>query len=107
MGTNTVMKSTVKKPLLTEKTLSLAAKGWYTFMVDIQAAKATISREIEKLYKVKVQTIRTITMHGKMRRAGRKQAQIKKADWKKALVRLAKGQKIDAFEAAPAQETKK
>ncbi len=96
----------VNKPLITEKTLTLAGKGFYTFDVAVMANKIVISHEIEKLYKVKVTGIRTITSHGKVRRVGRKMTPIKKSDWKKAIVRLAAGQKIDAFEVTGEGEKK-
>lgn len=97
----------VKKPLITEKSLALAGKSLYTFAVDKSAGKGEISREINKLYKVKVTEIRTISMHGKVRRVGRKMKTVKGMDWKKAIVKLAPGQKIDAFEVTNKEEVKK
>ncbi len=98
---------TIKRPVITEKTLTLATRGWYTFAVDMDASKEAIAKAIASLYKVTVEDVRTASMHGKMRRVGRTGRTMKKSDWKKAMVRLAKGQKIDAFEVAPASEEKK
>lgn len=97
----------VNKPLITEKSLALAGKGFYTFSVAKASGKAQIGQEISKLYKVKVTSIRTITMHGKIRRVGRKMKTVKQADWKKAIVKLSPGQKIDAFEVTAKEEVKK
>lgn len=95
----------VKRPLITEKTLRLASRGWYTFVTDIDASKHTIATEVSRVYKVNVVEVRTITMHGKVRRVGRKAVPTAKPDWKKAMVTLKKGQKIDAFEITAPQET--
>lgn len=88
----------IKRPVITEKTLLLASRGWYTFEASIDASKYTIATEISRVYKVNVVEVRTITMHGKVRRVGRKAIPTAKPDWKKAMVTLKKGQKIDAFE---------
>ncbi|KKU95897.1 50S ribosomal protein L23 [Candidatus Gottesmanbacteria bacterium RIFCSPLOWO2_01_FULL_48_11] len=92
------MKQIVIKPLLTEKTLSQTGRGWYGFVVATHATKGQIAEQIANLYKVNVVGIRTARMHGKARRSGRRQTAVVRPDWKKAHVRLAKGQKIDAFE---------
>jgi len=98
--------NTIIRPLISEKTLVLASQGWYTFVVDLQAEKKEIASTVSSLYKVTVTDVRTIHMHGKMRRTGKKMTYSKKSDWKKAMVQLAKGQKIDAFEVT-SQETEK
>ena len=92
------MTQALTRPLITEKTLTQAGRGWYTFVVSEESDKKTIATAISKFYKVTVTTIRTATMHGKMRRTGKRQTHVKKPDWKKAMVKLAKGQTIDAFE---------
>lgn len=93
------MKKIVIKPFITEKTYAMAARGWYTFVVAIDARKKKIGQEIARLYKVTVMQVRTERLHGKSRRAGKKQQPVIKSDWKKAFVRLANGQRIEAFEA--------
>lgn len=72
------------KPIITEKSLALAAKGWYTFAVDAKSNKPQIAKAINDQYKVSVIDARSMVMH--------------KNGWKKAIVRLKAGQKIDAFE---------
>jgi len=89
--------STIVKPLITEKTMGLVSRGWYTFVVSLHARKEEIAHDVAAMYKVQVIDIKTISMHGKMRRAGKKQKQVKRQDWKKAIVQLKKGQTIDAF----------
>lgn len=100
------MKRTLIRPLVTEKTLTLAASGWYTFVVAKLEDKKTIGRAISDFYKVKVTQVRVASMHGKTRKVGKRSRLSKKPDWKKAMVRLASGQKIDAFEVAPTEEGK-
>lgn len=98
------MNSIIKRPLITEKSMTLATKGWYTFEVAPDANKDQISKEIHQAFSVDVIEIRTISVHGKTRRVGRKQKVVKQSDRKKALVKLKEGQKIEAFE-LPQQES--
>lgn len=98
------MKKIVIKPFITEKTYALAARGWYTFVVAREARKKEIGREIGRLYHVTVTDARTTRVHGKVRRTGAKQQPAVKADWKKAFVHLAKGQRIEAFEVAEGEK---
>ncbi|KKU80799.1 50S ribosomal protein L23 [Candidatus Gottesmanbacteria bacterium RIFCSPHIGHO2_01_FULL_46_14] len=100
------MNQTVRRPLITEKSLSQAAKGWYTFAVTEAARKQDIAREIGQLYNVNVTDVRTASMHGKERRAGKKMKRVAKSDWKKAVVHLVKGQTIAAFEVTQEAEKK-
>lgn len=91
------MQSIIIKPLITEKTLLLAQKGVYSFMAADHTNKGEIAADINKLYKVKVTSIRTCNMHGKVHRTGKRQVKVRKPDWKKAFVTLTKGQTIEAF----------
>ena len=86
------------RPLITEKSMALAQKGWYTFAVSVASRKETIAREIGQLYNVTVREVRTIHRVGKMHRTGRKMILKRRPDWKKAMVKLIKGQKIPVFE---------
>ncbi|MDO8451829.1 MAG: 50S ribosomal protein L23 [bacterium] len=94
------------QPLLTEKSLNLSQKGWYTFIVDGNGRKPEIARDIERMYAVNVLEIRTVSMHGKIRRSGKKMQKRKKPDWKKALVFLKSGQTIPAFQTTSDSEKK-
>lgn len=100
------MKYIIEKPLITEKTFALAGRGWYTFACALAANKAQIAHDIHVLYHVTVTDVRTALMHGKMRRSGKSKIAAAKPDWKKAMVQLAKGQKIDAFEVTHEEEKK-
>jgi large subunit ribosomal protein L23 len=92
--------STIRQPLITEKsTIQKEATGVYCFRTDIRANKIEIARAVEALFGVKVAEVRTAIVRGKMRRMGRFEG--KKANWKKAWVRLAPGEKeIEYFEAS-------
>jgi len=86
------------RPLITEKSMSLAQAGWYTFAVPAFSRKEGIAREISRLYNVTVREVRTIHRVGKMHRTGKKMIMERRPDWKKAMVRIAKGQKIAVFD---------
>jgi large subunit ribosomal protein L23 len=88
----------LKKPLLTEKSnLMKADKNIVCFEVDIKANKQQIQQAVEKMFGVKVQSVRTSIVHGKRRRYGRSVGL--KSDWKKAFVKLKEGEKkIEFFE---------
>lgn len=88
----------LKKPLVTEKSTSLNSQGGYIFQVDRQATKGEIKKAVERFFKVKVNRVRTINVAGKSRRALKTRKQIQQADWKKAMVFLKEGGKIDLFE---------
>lgn len=92
------MKQIVIRPYITEKTMQLAQTGWFSFVVAISANKAQITKEIEGIYKVHVIAVRTGIMHGKIKRAGRRQQMIEQSAWKKAMVQLKSGESIDAFQ---------
>lgn len=98
--------NTLVKPLITEKTMNLVSRGWFTFAVALHARKEEIAREVEAVYKVHVIGVRTISMHGKMRRAGRTQKKVQNQDWKKAIVALKQGETIDAFTVGGGEQQK-
>jgi large subunit ribosomal protein L23 len=104
------MKSQIFRPLISEKSLGLASRGWYTFAVDKHTRKEDIAKLIERMYSVNVLSVRTIAMHGKVRRTGKKMVSKHKEDWKKAMLLLKAGQHIDAFEVtqqeAPPEDNK-
>ena len=85
------------RPIITEKSLSEAKTGNYTFAVDRNLDKEKIRRLIEKIFKVKVQKIRTIMHKSEVKRnyMGRK---IRKSGFKKVIVSLSGKDKIDLFE---------
>ncbi len=86
------------RPHITEKSMILAQGGWYSFAVPARLRKEDIAREISDLYKVNVTDVRTVKRTGKLHRTGRKMIMKRRPDWKKAMVKLKKGQKIAIFE---------
>ncbi|MBM3252001.1 MAG: 50S ribosomal protein L23 [Candidatus Omnitrophica bacterium] len=79
--------------LRTEKGTILEQDGKYLFLVAKKANKIQIKRAIEQIYKVKVGSVNTMVMPGKLRRV--RQELGKTSDWKKAVVTLQPGQKIE------------
>ncbi len=91
-------KDILKRPIVTEKATQESAFGRYAFEVDRRATKSTIAQAVEEVFGVKVKKVRTTMMRGKTKRSGRYRRPIKQADWKKAIVELAEGEKIDLLE---------
>ena len=85
----------VKNPLITEKGTDLSALGKYLFLVDKKATKNEIKKIVEKEYKVKVTKVNVMNTKPKPRRLGRSQGH--RPGYKKAVVTLAKDQKIDVI----------
>ena len=83
----------LKAPVITEKSENEKANGKFTFKVDPRANKLEIKEAIEKIYNVKVTSIRTINVKPKKRRVGRYTGLTNRT--KKAIVTLAEGQTID------------
>jgi large subunit ribosomal protein L23 len=87
----------IKKALLTEKGNQLRQdRNEYVFLVDRDSNKIEVRQAIEHLFKVKVKEVHTMVQHGKIKTFGRYKGP--KPDWKKAVVRLAKDNKIELFE---------
>ena len=87
----------IKRPLITEKSTRLKeAENQIAFVVDSQANKVQIRQAVEKLFKVKVEAVRTMNLAGKRKRMGRFWGW--KPDWKKAIVTLKEGERIEFFE---------
>lgn len=87
----------VKRPIISEKSTALAeVAGRYAFEVAVKANKQEIRDAVQQLFSVKVREVRTMVMHGKVKRVGR--FVTKRPNWKKAVVTLAQGQKIDFFQ---------
>ncbi len=85
----------IKRPLVTEKTSRMAEDVQrYTFEVDLRANKIQIKEAVEVIFDVTVTDVHTITMPAKMGRRGRRVYRRKSA-WKKAVVSLAPGQRLN------------
>ena len=86
----------VRRPIISEKSTALAEVGnRYAFEVALAANKQEIRDAVQRLFNVKVNAVRTMIVHGKVKRVGR--FENKRTNWKKAIVTLAEGQKIDFF----------
>lgn len=94
------MKSTMVRPVITERSLQDAARGWFTFNVPVSANKGQIAQKVHEVFTVDVLEVRSATMPGKTRRATRRMRTIAAKQWKKARVKLKEGQRIDAFSVA-------
>ena len=87
----------IKKPCLTEKGMGLQEiHNQVVIKVDPRANKLQIKEAVEKMFNVKVEKVRTANMHRKQKRVGRHSGYT--SDWKKAVVTLAEGYKIDFLE---------
>ena len=87
----------LKRPLITEKSTFLkGATNTVLFVVDSRANKNEVADAVEKSFKVKVVDVRTMNMPGKAKRRGRTVGL--RPGWKKAIVTLKEGDKIEFFE---------
>ena len=85
----------ILRPVISEKTVFQQSKlNQYTFVVNKDANKVQIAEAIETLFKVKVERVNTINARGKDRRM-RSRITGNESAWKKAIVKLAEGQKIE------------
>jgi large subunit ribosomal protein L23 len=89
----------IRRPLVTEKSGQQKETGnQYVFEVRKDANKIEIHKAVEQLFKVKVLQVHTLNVLGKEKRVGRKYG--KRPDWKKAVVTLKEGDRIEFFEGA-------
>ncbi len=87
----------IKAPLITEKLDALReTQRTYAFEVDRRASKHDVRTAVEKLFSVHVEDVHTAVVRGKKKRVGAGQG--RQSNWKKALVQLREGEKIELFE---------
>ena len=100
------LKDVLIQPIITEKsTQQVGRENKYSFLVAKAASKTQIKQAVEKFFRVKVKGVNIIIVRGKSRQILRSRKKSKKSDWKKAVVKLAEGQKITVFELpAPEEE---
>ncbi|MEO8541322.1 MAG: 50S ribosomal protein L23 [bacterium] len=84
------------RPIITEKTTVLTGADKYVFEVDLRANKNQIKEAVQVAFNVRVVEVNTMVMKGKPKRFGRKVTN--RPDWKKAIVTLVPGDKIELFE---------
>lgn len=89
----------IKRPIITEKTtMQKEVSNQLTFEVDRNANRVEIKKAVEKIFNVKVARVNTMNVKGKPARRGRVMG--KRRDWKKAIVKLMPGERIEFFEGA-------
>ena len=86
----------IQRPLVTEKGVTKKdSERTLCFAVSSEANKTQVKSAVEKLFKVKVEEVRTANFEGKLRRRGRFAGY--RSDWKKAYVKLKAGEKVPDF----------
>ncbi|MFQ5425774.1 MAG: 50S ribosomal protein L23 [Gaiellales bacterium] len=85
-------------PVVSEKSYSLIAENKYSFKVHPQAHKTQVRQAVEELFDVKVERVNIVTVRSKPKRRGLNRG--RRPGWKKAIVRIREGDKIDIFEGA-------
>ena len=90
----------VLKPVISEKSMDETQRGKYTFRVHVEANKLQVKEAIEELFKVNVLNVNVSTTKAKEKSRNRGRTRVKgwSSPWKKAVVTLAAGQKIEFFE---------
>jgi large subunit ribosomal protein L23 len=86
------------RPVVSEKSYALMAEGKYTFRVANHAHKLQIAQAIEEIFEVHVKAVRTAKVKSKPKRRGLHSGRSR--SWKKAVVQLAPGERIELFEGA-------
>lgn len=86
------------KPVITETTMDLAKNNWYTFAAPVAPGKSELREMIEKIFKVNVLEIKTMIVKGKKKKSLKSRKMRELSDWKKVIVKVKEGQKIDVFE---------
>jgi large subunit ribosomal protein L23 len=86
----------LRQPLITEKSTDLQTQNKYAFEIAEGANKPMVKQAVEKAFKVRVTGVNVVTVPGKTRRVGRQQVQTR--SWRKAIVTLQAGDKIEFFE---------
>ena len=89
-------------PVVSEKSYALMADGKYTFRVDERAHKTQIREAVQEIFDVGVIEVRTIKVRSKPKRRGLHRGTTR--SWKKAIVQLAPGDRIELFEGAAVAE---
>jgi large subunit ribosomal protein L23 len=91
----------ILRPVISEKSMDESQRGKYTFAVHDDASKIQIEAAVEELFKVNVTAVNVLTTHSKEKRGGMRRSRIagRTTPWRKAIVTLAPGQKIEFFEA--------
>lgn len=85
-------------PIISEKSMHDAKRGKFTFRVLRYVDKETVKRTVEQKFNVHVTTVRTSLLKGRTKRVGSFRRVISEPSWKKAVVTVLQGEKIDLFD---------
>ncbi len=90
----------IVRPIISEKSMDESGRGKYTFEVHGAASKIQVRAAVEELFKVQVVKVNVLTTKAKEKRRGTKRGRIAgwTSPWRKAIVTLAAGHKIEFFE---------
>ena len=91
-------RTVIIRPVVSEKSYVLMGEGIYTFRVDDRAHKTQIAAAVEEIFDVSVARVRTAKVHSKPKRRGLQKGRTR--SWKKAIVQLAPGERLEIFEGA-------
>jgi len=91
-------RTVIIRPVVSEKSFALMGDGVYTFRVDDRAHKTQIAAAVEEIFDVNVASVRTSQVRAKPKRRGLQRG--KTRAWKKAIVQLAPGERLELFEGA-------
>jgi large subunit ribosomal protein L23 len=94
-------RTVIIRPVISEKSYALIAEGKYTFRVHERANKTQIAHAVEETFGVQVRTVHTAKVRAKPKRRGLHHGHTRA--WKKAVVQLAAGERIELFEGAAAE----
>jgi large subunit ribosomal protein L23 len=88
-------------PVISEKSMDESQRGKYTFAVHDDANKVQIAAAVEELFKVEVVSVNVLTTKSKEKKGGMRRSRLsgRTTPWRKAIVTLVPGQKIEFFEA--------
>ena len=91
----------ILRPVISEKSMDESQHGKYTFAVHDDVSKIQVAAAVEEIFKVKVAAVNVLTTQAKVKRGGTRRSRIagRTTPWRKAIVTLAPGQKIEFFEA--------
>jgi len=92
----------ILEPVVSEKSYALMADGKYTFRIDDRAHKTQVAKAVEEIFGVGVVAVRTMKVRSKPKRRGLHSGRTR--NWKKAIVQLAPGDRIELFEGAAVAE---
>lgn len=92
------LRELILEPIITERATKLREQNKYLFSVRIDTNRVEVKKAVEEIFKVKVKNVNIQRVKGKVKRLGRFEG--RRSDWKKAIVTLKEGHRIELFEGA-------